>query len=151
MESGIIENALRKAIVDDRLTIIAVYFDANEIRNNFINEVETLTGIGEGSAIEGILSCTFPRQLDEYEVCHHGFDGINFSLFEDNISVDIPTFRKYLRIACEAYWKIYPKSRAQLEEYLSRPQPPLEEGALPEWRRRRDAGEYPKSLSEAKL
>lgn len=148
MENGVIENALRKVIIDDRLTIIAVYFDAYEIRNNFINEVDALTGIGEGSAIEGILSCTFPRQLDEYEVCHNGFDGINFSLFEDNVSVDIPTFRKYLRIACEVYWKIYPEAQSQLEAYLARLQPPLEEGALPEWKQRRDAGEYSKPISE---
>lgn len=67
------------------------------------------------------------------------------------MTVDIPTFRKYLRIACEAYWKTHPESRAQIEEYLARPQPPLEEGALPEWRRRRDAGEYPTPLSEAEL
>lgn len=151
MESGIIEGALRRAIHDDRLTIIAVYFDADEVRNNFVKEVDDLTRIGEGSAIEGILACTFPRQLDEYEVVHHGFDGVNFSLFEDEVTVDIPTFRKYLRIACEAYWKVHPESRALLQKYLARPQPPLEEGALPEWRRRRDAGEYPKPISEAEL
>ena len=149
MQNGFIEQKLREAIIDDRLTIIAVYFDSSEIRNNFLKEVDSLTGAGEGNAIEGVLGCTFPRQLDEYEVVNFGFDGVEFALFEDRISVDVPTFRKYLRIACEAYWSEHPESRAQLEEYLARPQPPLEDGALPEWKRRRDAGEYPKPISEA--
>lgn len=134
----------------ERLRPMGVYFQTVLNRSNFVKEVRDLTN-GEGGAIEGNVSCTFPRQLDEYEVANHGFDGIAFDFFEDEIAVDVPTFRKYLRMACEDYLREHPEDRHQIEEYLARPQPPLEEGALPEWKRRRDAGEYPKPISEAEL
>ena len=143
-----IEEAIRTEIKDKSLDILAIYFSSSTILKNFVEEINTLTGIGEGSSEQGILGCTFPRQLDEYEVVNHGFDGIAFSLFEDTVVVDIPTFRKYLRIACEVYWQEHPESKEILQKYLARPQPPLEEGALDEWKRRRDAGEYPKPYSE---
>lgn len=117
-------------------------------RNNFVKEVDDLTR-NWGGAVEGIMACTFPRQLDEYELAiGEGFDGIEFIMFEDKISVDVPTFRKYLEMACEVYWTHYPESKSQLKEYLARPQPPLEEDALDEWRSRRDSGEFPKPYSE---
>lgn len=148
MESGKITEKLLSEMKDKRLYLIADYLDSFQIRNNFLKEVNDLTQ-NWGNAVEGILSCTFPRQLDEYELSiGEGFDGIEFSLFEDKISVDVPTFRKYLRIACEAYWTEYPKSRTQLEEYLARPQPPLEEGTVDEWKQRKATGEFPKPYSE---
>lgn len=118
------------------------------ILKDFSKEVDDLTELGEGSSEQGVLGCTFPRQLDEYEIANHGFNGVNFSLFEDEITVDLPTFRKYLRIACEAYWEIYPESKSQLEKYLAREQPPLEKGALPLWKEMRDAGKFPEPYSE---
>ena len=126
---------------------MGVYFQTIINRSNFVEEVNDLTK-GEGNAIEGVVSCTFPRQLDEYEVYNDGFNGIIFDFYEDEVVVDVPTFRKYLRMACEAYWQELPESKAVLEKYLARPQPPLEEGASEEWIRRRDAGEYPKPYSE---
>jgi CDI immunity protein len=143
-----IEQSIRSAVTNSSLNILAVYFSSPSILKNFVQEVDDLTKLGEGTSEQGILGCTFPRQLDEYEIINHGFDGISFSLYEDEIIVDVPTFRKYLKIACEAYCEINPESRAQLEKFLSRPQPPLEEGALPLWKEMRDAGKFPKPYSD---
>lgn len=124
------------------------YFESIINGNNFLKEVNSLTS-GNGGAIEGVSACTFPEELDEYELAiGEGFDGIEFILFEDKISVDVPTFRKYLRMACEVYWTEYPESKAQLENYLARPQPPLEKDTLDEWKRRKADGQYPKPYSE---
>lgn len=127
---------------------MADYLDTYQVRENFVREIDGLTQ-NNGGFVEGISGCHFPAELDEHELSiGDDFDGIEFTLFEDKISVDVPTFRKYLRMACEVYWSEHPETRMQLEEYLARPQPPLEEGTLHEWRRRRDASEYPKPLSE---
>ena len=132
----------------EKLRPMGSYFQTVVNRNNFVKEVNDLTK-GEGDAIEGYLACTFPKQLNESDLAiGEGFDGVEFSMFEDKISVNVPTFRKYLLMVCDAYLQEHPEDRAQIEEYLARSQPPLEEGALPEWRRRRDAGEYPKPLSD---
>lgn len=135
-------------IMDEKLHPIAYYFDAVESHSIFIEDVNSLTNGEGGRSIEGIIDCTFPCQLDEFQIYNSGFDGIQFIFFEEEIVVDVPTFRKYLRIACEAYWTQYPESRATLEEYLARPQPPLEEGALNDWKTLRDAGKYAKPFSE---
>lgn len=133
---------------DKRLDLIAVYFNALAANSSFVSDVDNLTK-NEGGVVDEYLVCYFPKQLDEGDLAvGGGFDGIEFSLFEDKISVDMPTFRRYLQMACEVYWNEHPETKAQLEEYLARPQPPLEEGALPEWKRRRDAGEYSKPISE---
>ena len=133
---------------DKNLDLIAVYFDALATNNNFVQAIDGLTK-NEGRVVDEYLVCYFPKQLDEGEISiGGGFEGIEFSLFEDKISIDVPTFRKYLRMACEIYWTEYPETKAKLEEYLMRPQPSLEEGASDEWKRRRDAGEYPKPYSE---
>lgn len=134
-------------IMPNELRPMGSYFQTIINRNNFIQNIDTITK-GLSDAIEGVSSCFFPRDLDEYEIINHGFDGVNFSLFEDEITIDVPTFRKYLRIACEAYYEVHPESRTQLEEFLSRPQPSLEEGALPLWKEMRDAGKFPKPYSE---
>lgn len=148
MKSGTIEKTLRSKMKDSRLDLIAVYFDALSASRSFVSDVDHLTK-NEGGVIDEYLVCYFPKQLDEYQLSiGEGFDGIEFSLFEDKISVDVPTFRKFLKMACEVYWTEHPETRKQLEEYLARPQPPLEEGTMEEWRRRRDAGEYPKPLSD---
>lgn len=119
--------------------------------SDFVRYVDALTK-GAGLGIQGITGVMFPSNLDEYEVYNGmGFDGVQFTFYDEEVEVDVPTFRKYLRMACDAYLQEHPADRQQIEEYLARPQPPLEEGALPEWRRRRDAGEYPQPISEAEL
>lgn len=139
--------ALTHEMHNKHLHLLAEYFSSSEVIRNFLKEIDNLTkNVGGGGQY---IYCYFPKWLDEYELSiGEGFDGIEFGLFEDKISVDIPTFRKYLRMACEAYWQEHPESKSQLEKYLARPQPPLEEGASEEWKHRRDAGEYPKPYSE---
>lgn len=127
--------------------VAASFFSSLASRIDFVYYVDYLTkGIGIGLEESG---CDFPNSLDEYLIYQGlGFDGIRFYSFEDEVSVDVLTFRKYLRMACDAYLQEHPKDRQQLEEYLARPQPPLEEGTLDEWKRRKAAGEYPKPYSE---
>ena len=131
----------------DELYPMIDFLDSSVNRTDFVKYVDLLTaGVGIGLEENG---CDFPNDLDEYALTHNrGFEGIRFYSFDEKISVDVPTFRKYLRIACEVYWQKYPESKTQLEEYMSRPQPPLEEGTLEEWKRRKAAGEYPKPYSE---
>ena len=146
---GKIFDKLTSEMKDKKLYLMAEYFDLFGDSKNFINEVSDLTQNWGGSDEGGYLYCYFPRQLDEGQLTlGGGFDGIEFGLFEDKISVGVPTFRKYLQMACEVYWQENPESKEILQKYLARPQPPLEEGALEEWKRRRDAGEYPKPYSE---
>lgn len=117
--------------------------------SDFVRYVDAMTK-GAGLGIQGITGIMFPSNLDEYEVYNGlGFDGVQFSFYEEEVTVDVPTFRKYLKMACDAYLTEHPEDRAQIEQYLARPQPPLEEDTLPEWRKRRDAGEYSKPLSDA--
>ncbi len=131
----------------EKIRPLAVFFDSLS-DEDFVRYVDYLTkSIGIG--MDGVTGCTFPNNLDEYQIMQgEGFDGIQFSFYEEDIEVDVPTFRKYLRMACEIYWQEHPESKEILEEYLARPQPPLEEGTLEEWKSRRDAGEYPKPYSE---
>lgn len=127
---------------------LLVFFDSLP-DSDFIKYVDLLTqGIGIG--IEGVTGCTFPNNLDEYQVVveGEGFDGVQFTYFEDSVEVDVPTFRKFLRIACEDYWTEYPESRLRLEEYLARPQPPLEEGTTDEWKRKQKEGEFAMPISD---
>lgn len=129
------------------LSPMQIFFNAVPDKE-FSSSAKALTE-GYGDAIEGITGCFFPRDLDEYEVYNGlGFDGIQFTFYDEEVVVDVPTFRKYLKMACDAYLQEHPKDRKQIEEYLARPQPPLEEGTMEEWRRRRNAGEYSKPLSD---
>jgi hypothetical protein len=101
----------------------------NEISDmSFARVIDYLTrGIGYGMQDSG--GCTFPSDLDDYElyVERQGkpLEGIEFSLFEDTVVLDVPTFRRFLTMACDAYVKKYPEDRAKIEELLARPQPPL--------------------------
>ncbi len=138
---------LIKSIKDEKLYPMADFFDSLANRTDFVHYVDYLTkGISIGLEESG---CDFPNSLDEYSIYQGlGFDGIHFYSFENEVSVDVSTFRKYLRIACDVYLQEHSEDRQQIEEYLARPQPPLEERTLEEWKRRKAAGEYPKPYSE---
>jgi hypothetical protein len=94
---------------------------------NFVDIIDYLTkGIGHGL---DVAQCTFPSDLDDYDryVIRQGkpLEGIEFSLFEDAVVLDVPTFRSFLTMACDAHVKRHPEDRAKIEELLARPQPPL--------------------------
>lgn len=95
--------------------------------SDFVKDVDRLTR-GEGMCID-VVCCHFPSGMDEYElVVERGgkpLTGIEFSLYEDEIVIDVPTFRYYLKLACNAYVREHPEDRAKIEELLARPQPPL--------------------------
>jgi hypothetical protein len=94
----------------------------------FIGVIDYLTrGIGYG--IDVAHHCTFPSDLDDYDryVIRQGkpLEGIEFSLFDDAVVLDVPTFRRFLTMACDAQVKRHPEDRAKIEELLARPQLPL--------------------------
>jgi hypothetical protein len=101
----------------------------NEINHlNFVDVVDHLTrGIGYGMEDSG--GCTFPSDMDDYEryVEREGkpLEGIEFSVDDDDVVLDVPTFRRFLTMACDAHVKRHPEDRAKIEELLARPQPPL--------------------------
>jgi hypothetical protein len=100
----------------------------NEISDgSFIRVIDHLTR-GEGYGLN-VAVCTFPAHMDDYERyverAEKPLEGVEFSLFDDDVVLDVPTFRRFLTMACEAYVKKYPEDRATIEELLARPQPPL--------------------------
>jgi hypothetical protein len=100
----------------------------NEISHlGFIDVVDHLTR-GEGYGLN-VAVCTFPAHMDDYEryVERAGkpLEGIEFSFFDDDVVLDVPTFRRFLTMACDAHVKRHPEDRAKIEELLARPQPPL--------------------------
>jgi hypothetical protein len=111
----------------ERFFPIQAFF--NELNDNeFISAVDCLTR-GVGAHTEK-THCFFPGDLDEYavEVEMGGKvpDGIEFSLeWGEEVYVDIPTFRRFLTMACESYLKEHPEDTAIINELLARPQPPL--------------------------
>ncbi len=121
------------------------FLDSLANRSDFVKYVDSITK-GYGLGLEGVTSCTFPTDQDEYEISHGmGFEnGIMFTLFEEEeVVVDIDTFWKYLRMACEAYWQEHPEDKETLQSYLARPKPSLEMSSeVAEWWRKWKAGEY---------
>jgi len=103
----------------DRLFPVQAFF--NEVSDSdFVMMVDSLTqGVGMGL---NVANCTFPGDLDPWQ---EPFDGVMFSLYEDEVVVDIPSFRHFLTLACEAYVREHPEDRAEIAELLARPQPPL--------------------------
>jgi hypothetical protein len=67
--------------------------------------------------------------MDDYEryVERAGkpLEGIEFGIFHEDVVIDVPTFRRFLTMACDAHVKRHPEDRAKIEELLARPQPPL--------------------------
>lgn len=110
----------------ERLFPVQAFFNAID-DDLFVRTVDCLTR-GTGAGFNNAV-CSFPGDLDEYaiavELKGKVPDGIMFSLFEDEVVVDIPTFRRFLTLACEAYVHDHPEDRARIEELLARPQPAL--------------------------
>lgn len=112
--------------------------------SRFVKTIDTLTQ-GYGTGFEGVTACLFPDELDEYMIARgEGFEnGVQFIFFEDEIVVDIDTFWKYLRMACEVYWQKNAQDKNSLESFLVRPKPSLEMSSeVAEWMRKWKAGEY---------
>ncbi len=112
--------------------------------SDFVNTIDSLTK-GYGTGFQGVTACLFPNELDEYMISRgEGFDnGVQFIFFEDEVVVDIDTFWKYLRMACEAYWQEHPEDKETLQSYLARPKPSLEMSPeVAKWWRKWKAGEY---------
>ena len=98
----------------------SMYFPVQALLNavsdsSFVDFVDCLTrGIGFSS---NDADCTFPGDLDPDEI---PFEGVRFSLFEDEVVVSLDQLREYLTIACNSYIATHPESECNLNNYLSR-------------------------------
>lgn len=126
----------------EKIVPIAVFFDAIP-DEKFVDCIEGLTK-GHG-AFFNYGGCMFPADLDEYMISHdEGFEnGVQFIDIDDELTVDMRTFRKYLEMACEGYWQERPEKKETLQRILKQPQaqPDLPPDVA-EWTRKLKAGEY---------
>lgn len=93
---------------------ITAFFNAIS-NSNFEAVVEQLSsGIGRGI---NAAVCTFPDDLDPDEEM---FDGVMFSLHNEEVVVDYQTFFHYLKKACNVYLDDFPDDKDTIERYLNK-------------------------------
>ncbi|MEC3605680.1 ribonuclease toxin immunity protein CdiI [Bacillus glycinifermentans] len=79
----------------------------------FIEVIESMSqGIGYGI---NDADCTFPGDLDPGEEI---FEGVEFSLLDEEVIVDYSTFFYYLKIACDSYISDFPQYKGKIESFL---------------------------------
>lgn len=81
--------------------------------SDFLRTVENMSN-GIGTGINAAV-CLFPGDLDPGEEV---FEGVMFSLHDEEIIIDHNTFYIYLRKACERYTKDFPTDKNKIEELL---------------------------------
>jgi len=88
----------------------------NAIPNsNFLNVMEQFS-LGVGVGINATV-CNFPEDLDPDE---EAFDGVMFSLHDEEVVVDNGTFLYYLEKACLVYLEDYPDKKSVIDTYFDR-------------------------------
>ena len=81
--------------------------------SNFMRAVKQMSlGIGTGI---NVVDCTFPNDVQEDM---EKFDGVMFSLHEEQVVLDYQTFYYYLSLACKSYLDEFPDDCIELEKYL---------------------------------
>lgn len=93
---------------------IVAFFNAIS-DNSFVHVLEQFT-LGVGSGINETV-CTFPEDLDPGDEV---FDGVMFSLFDEEVIVDYQTFFYYLKLACSIYLEDHPEDKAVIENNLEK-------------------------------
>ena len=106
----------RLAIVGDtdRLFPVQAFFNAMGDSVFLRILADLVSGVGAGV---NDVHCEFPGDLNEDE---EPFEGIRFSLYEDEVVVDRDTFLRFLRLAAESYVREHPHDQAQVEAILGR-------------------------------
>jgi CDI immunity protein len=104
----------RLSIVSDEDPMFPVQAFFNAISNDhFVFTISNLLqGVGAGF---DVAYCEFPEDLDPSD---ESFEGVRFSLYEDEIIVDYQTFMQYLKLACKQYIKEHPEDHNKLEQLL---------------------------------
>lgn len=97
---------------NDPLFPAQAFFNAISPRD-FITTIKRLL-INIGAGVDDAV-CTFPESLDPGD---ERFEGIQFSFFEDEVTVDEPTFQKFLIAACRAHIAEHPEDLDEIEKAL---------------------------------
>ncbi|MNJ61640.1 hypothetical protein D3C77_574410 [compost metagenome] len=78
--------------------------------SDFIETIKNLS-LGIGVGINATV-CLFPDDLDPDE---EKFEGIMFSLHDDEVIVDYQTFLYYLEKACSVFIEVYPDKKSIID------------------------------------
>lgn len=92
---------------------VIAFFNAVPI-SNFMRAVEQMS-VGIGTGINAV-DCSFPDDVEEDE---EKFDGVRFSLHDEEVILSYETFYYYLNLACKNYVDAFPDVRIELEKYLA--------------------------------
>ena len=99
---------------DDPLFPIQAFFNAIGDHSFIETIARLLKGIGAG--FDDVF-CEFPSDLDPGE---EPFEGVRCALYEDEIVVDLDTFGRFLKLACENYVREHPEDKAQIDSLLQK-------------------------------
>lgn len=104
----------RITLSDPKLFPIQAFFNAVS-DSSFVQVVDHLTK-GIGYSIN-VADCSFPGDLDPGE---ESFDGVCFSIYEDEVVISNDQLRHYLQVVCDDYTSKHPEDERVLKEYLGR-------------------------------
>jgi hypothetical protein len=102
----------RIQIDDVRLFPIQAFFNAIS-DHSFVETIANLLS-GVGASFDE-AHCEFPADLDPDE---EPFEGVRFALYDDEVVVDLQTFRHYLELACIAYISENPSNLPKIETLM---------------------------------
>ncbi|NME07359.1 hypothetical protein HF876_16190 [Psychrobacillus sp. BL-248-WT-3] len=94
--------------------VVIAFFNAIS-DTDFVRTVEQMSlGIGTGI---NVVDCTFPNDLEDDE---EKFEGVMFSLHDEELILRYSDFLYYLKLACKLYISVFPSNREILEVYLDK-------------------------------
>ena len=82
--------------------------------SNFMRTVEQMSA-GIGTGINSV-DCSFPDDVEEDE---EKFDGVRFSVHDEEVVINYETFYYYLNLACKNYVDAFPDDRSEFKNYLT--------------------------------
>lgn len=103
----------RLRLVDDRLFPVQAFFNAFW-DDNFVEVMRGLLG-GIGHSMDD-AHCRFPSDLDPWE---EPFEGVRFSLYEDEVIITAAELKAFVAQACVAYLAAHPEQRDVVADLLS--------------------------------
>lgn len=98
----------RIEIEDERLFPVQAFFNA--ISDNAFVRIMLDLKRGVGSGVNDCF-CEFPNELDPGE---EPFEGVRFSLFEDEVVLSLNELNKYIDQVCEVHLADFPEDRERL-------------------------------------
>jgi hypothetical protein len=104
----------RLTLSNPALFPIQAFFNAVS-DDSFVHVVDCLTS-GIGFHIDE-TDCMFPSDLDPGE---EPFDGVQFSIFEDNVVISLAQLREYLDTICRHHIASHPEDMAIITQLLAR-------------------------------